>query len=186
MIDKNPSAAGHRFSVGTRGRSIFTNSQLAGLFKAAYGELTVHCCTLRNLGNFKDLYFVCNKSNLRKIPNITKFRAFRVEMVAGKVCVRLKDYMHSKYWCGLTASGVARADAPPHEIFAFDAPDFEAMPDFELKKVPDNVIALIGQRNQATLPRLKAAYAMGESRVLRRNVRTLDVASSPSRRSWLV
>lgn len=89
-----------------------------------------------------------------------------MEKIAGEVCVRFKEYMHSELWCGLRKNGDANADAPPHQIFAFEAPTFQEMPDFKLKQVPDQVIALIEQRNSATLQRLEAAYALGKKRVL--------------------
>ncbi|CAB1103844.1 unnamed protein product [Ectocarpus sp. CCAP 1310/34] len=155
-----------RFSVGTLGRSIFTRSQLGELFRESYKELPVHVGTLTNLGNFKGLYLDDNKLNLRKIRNITTFRAFRVGKVAGEVSVWAKRFMHSDAWLGLTATGGAQVDDNPHRLFRFAAPTFDNVPPFELKTVDPTVIALIEKRYIATRPRLEAAYALAPDGVV--------------------
>ena len=166
-----------RFSVGTRRRSIFTRTQLGKLFQESYKELPVYTGTLTNLGNFKTLYFKDNKLNVRKVRNITKYRAFRIEKVAGKASVRVKHYMHSDAWLGLTATGGAHVDATPHTIFRFGAPGFENMPPFELKTVDPTVIALIEKRHIATRPRLENAFALGKKRVSATHMMYLQCAT---------
>ncbi|CAB1114205.1 unnamed protein product [Ectocarpus sp. CCAP 1310/34] len=156
----------YRISVGTLGRSIFTRSQPGELFRESDKELPVHVGTLTNLGNFKGVYLDDNKLNLRKIRNITTFRAFRVGKVAGEVSVWAKRFMHSDAWLGLTATGGAQVDANPHRLFRFAAPTFDIVPPFELKTVDPTVIAPIEKRYIATRPRLEAAYALAPDGVV--------------------
>ena len=62
--------------------------------------------------------------------------------------VRIKYYMHSNAWLGLTATVEARIDVEPHKLFSFDAPTFKKMPPFELKTIDiTTVIALIEKRS---------------------------------------
>ncbi|CAN0392031.1 unnamed protein product [Ectocarpus sp. 12 AP-2014] len=155
-----------RFSVGTLGRSVFTRIELGELFRESYKELPVHVGTLTNLGNFKGLYLVNNKLNLRKIRNITTFRAFRVGKVAGEVSVWVKRFMPSDAWLGLTATGGAQVDANPHRLFRFAAPTSDNVPPLRLKTVDPTVIALVEKRYIATQPRLEAAYALSPDGVV--------------------
>lgn len=72
--------------------------------------------------------------------------------------VRIKYYMHSDAWLGLTATVEAHIDVEPHKLFSFDAPTFEKMPPFELKTVDTTtVITLIEKRYLLIRPRLLAA-----------------------------
>ena len=67
----------YRLSVGTRGKNVFTRSQQAKLFAAAYKDLPVHTTTLRNLGNFKGLMNLSD--SIHKVAGIARPHAIRLE-----------------------------------------------------------------------------------------------------------
>lgn len=148
-----------RFAIGVKGKNIFTRTQQAALLKGAYKELPVHCQTLRNMGNFKGLL----EGNVRRVPQITTFRAFRVEKCGGRVQVTFKRYMHEKEWRGITADGSLDPDAPPHDLFYGNPPRLHDAPPYKLKDVPEDIQNKVKQRYEASHERLAAAYPGGAS-----------------------
>lgn len=147
-----------RFAVGVRGRNIFTRSQQSSIFKAAYQQVPVNCTCLRNLGNFKVLFHTTTK----KIPNITKPRAFLIERRDGEVHVSFKQYMHSPEWTGMYRDGRFSASAPSHRVFIGPVPRMRDAPHYMLKVVEEKTITSIEQRYEASHARLEATYPCGE------------------------
>ena len=165
------SCDGSRFAIAVRGRSVFTRSQQARIFKEAYKHLAVHASTLRNLGNFKGLFMEgSNRLRVNVIKGITRFGAFRIEKHEGKACIRFKATMHSQHWGGITDTGSLHADAPPHAMFTGAVPSFTDIPRFTLTTVPPEVIHHIKRRLLSTRPRLEASCALGENNIVKRHI----------------
>lgn len=149
------------FVVGARGRNVFTRSQQGEKISRSYEELPVHCKSMRNEGNFKGLLSQC-KGQVRKIPNITKFRAFRIERVDGQVDVRVKEFMHSPQWAGFTARSAPLVGAPPFQVFPGRVPRLQEDLPFELKQLDPDFIRNIERRYKACQPRLDTRFFDGE------------------------
>ncbi|CAM9950260.1 unnamed protein product [Choristocarpus tenellus] len=76
-----------RFSRGIKGKNIFTRTQLGEELQASFTEVPVYYKTLWNEGNFKGLL----RGRVNCVPNITSYRAFRVEKGGdGRVKVSVK------------------------------------------------------------------------------------------------
>lgn len=76
-----------RFSAGCKRRNLFTRRQQAEAFSAAYKTLPVHTTTLRNLGNYKDVFIP--GVVVKKLHGMTKARAFQlVKDGPTQVCYR--------------------------------------------------------------------------------------------------
>lgn len=150
------------FAKAAKGRNIFTRSLLSGLLKGAYKYLPVSCETLKNLGNFKGLV----RDVVRKIPLITHYRAFRIEMEGPAVVVSVKNFMHEAHWLGFSADGKGVGSGEgfkPHRLFYAGMVRLEGTPAYTLKEVDEFTIHQIEMRQGASHSRLAASFPGSES-----------------------
>lgn len=100
---------------------------------------------------------------IKRIPNISKPRIFRIDRIEGEVRVCFKSFRHSSDFTGVTTDGQFVASALPHGVFTGLVPRMRDATPSELKRVPDYPINMIQQRYKASHPRLDSTYPFGES-----------------------
>lgn len=101
----------------------------------------------------------------RRIPRITQYRAFRIQMEGPAVVVEVKKSMHHSHWCGFSADGKevgAGEGFKPHRLLFAGSVRLEGTPAYQLKEVDPHTIEMVKQRQQASHSRLPAAFPGGE------------------------
>lgn len=158
------------FARDVAGRNVFSREHLAEVFERAYTTLEVKCRTLERLANFKDLV----KPVTRRIPNITQFQAFNISKERGSIVVKVKKKLHAEDWLGFSDDGKTVGNGQGYtawRIMRTGSVRLEETPPYCLKEVDEAIIRKIEQRQQASWPRLAAAFPGGErDRVVRRTL----------------